>query len=50
MTVKELVQILVILDPDYDIYVASPDDNDDYFVDGVSHNETEQTVTIRTAQ
>lgn len=35
MTVKELIKCLECCQQDADVYVATPDRNDDYFLDGV---------------
>jgi len=35
MTVKELIELLNMCQDDADVYVASPDKEQDYFLDGV---------------
>ena len=35
MTVRELIECLKMCQDDADVYVATPDKEDDYFLDGV---------------
>lgn len=48
MYVKDLIEILKLGDPENEIYVESPDDKTNFFVDSV-YEQTGQTF-IRTAE
>jgi hypothetical protein len=50
MTIKELISILMDIDPDYEIYVNNPTDTENYFVDRIEENHQRKQAFIRTAE
>ena len=52
MTGRELLVVLLTQEPsclEYDIFVSSPDNEEDFFVDSVAVNDTQKQLFIKTA-
>ena len=47
MTANDLITLLSLCNPDADVYVDTPDNSDDFFIDGV--DEIGDQVHIQTA-
>ena len=52
MTLREFIASLIDSDADmdYEVSVSSPDNEDDYFVDSITVNDTQKQLFIKTAQ
>jgi hypothetical protein len=50
MTVEELINHLMQVDPNFDVYVNSPDSSQDFFVEGVSTYNIKEQVFIETSE
>jgi len=53
MTGRDLIALLVTQETnclDYDLFVSSPDNEDDFFVDSLAVNDTQKQLFIKTSQ